>query len=221
MVKKTETRGKTDYNVDAETFIRTWQQAQSAQEVADKLKMPKDIVHARASTYRNAGIRLKKMARHSNKALDVEALNKLIDSLDANIGVGTKGFFAQSSAGTRLPVLTTTFFQCPECSTRTYFREIVLDINHVLAVDSTQDPSCKGCGHRFTKKESRPVPSGVMRSGWWFSCAKCGTTGYVNVKADGTACLAGYPREVPPPKVKCEACGEDNELYLTDEAGPA
>jgi len=53
MVKK---RGKTDYDVPEEVFIRTWQMAESAQEVADKLKMPKPIVHARASMYRGAGI---------------------------------------------------------------------------------------------------------------------------------------------------------------------
>jgi transcription elongation factor Elf1 len=216
MVKKAA-RGKTDYNVDAETFIRTWQQAQSAQEVADKLNMPKDIVHARASTYRNAGIRLKKMPRHSNKALDVEALNKLIDSLEADIEEGTRRVFAQSPPGTVPPALTTTFFDCPKCSVRTHFREVVLDVNHVLAVDPTRDLSCKGCGHQFTKKESRPFPSGVMRSGWWFSCTKCDRLGFVDVTAEGQPCLAGYPKEVPPPKVKCEHCGEENSLNLADE----
>jgi len=60
-------RGKADYNVPPELFIATWQAAQSAGEVAEKLNMPKDIVHARASTYRSAGVRLKKMPRHRTK----------------------------------------------------------------------------------------------------------------------------------------------------------
>jgi hypothetical protein len=74
--------GKTDYSVPAEVFIATWQTSDSAIEVAEKLKMPKDIVHARASTYRQAGIRLKKMPRHKTKALDVDKLNAIIDEID-------------------------------------------------------------------------------------------------------------------------------------------
>ena len=78
--------GQTDYNVDAVTFVRTWQNAGSAQEVADALKMPKDIVHARASMYRGAGVKLKRMPRHSTKAIDVQALNKLIEEVDKEAG---------------------------------------------------------------------------------------------------------------------------------------
>jgi len=58
----------------------------SAREVADKLQMPKAIVHARASMYRSAGIRLKKMQRHRTKALDVEGLNKVIAEIDKKMG---------------------------------------------------------------------------------------------------------------------------------------
>jgi hypothetical protein len=219
MAKRTEKPGKTDYNVDAETFITTWQQAESAQEVADKLKMPKDIVLARASTYRGAGIRLKKMPRHSNKALDVQALNDLIDNLDRMGKGATKSISDQSPPKTKVAAqnqaLTTTFFVCPHCDVRTYFREVVLDVNQVLAVDPTDDLVCRGCGHRFTTKEKRPFPTGVMRSGWWFPCVKCNTVGYVDVKADGSPCLAGHPKEVPPAVAKCEKCGEENQMTLT------
>ena len=78
--------GKTDYNVPAEVFIATWQTSASAMEVSERLKMPKDIVHARASTYRQAGIRLKKMPRHQTKALDVDKMNAIIDEIDRQAG---------------------------------------------------------------------------------------------------------------------------------------
>jgi hypothetical protein len=55
-------------------------------EVAERLKMPKDIVHARASTYRQAGIKLKKMPRHRTKALDVAKLNAIIDEIERQQG---------------------------------------------------------------------------------------------------------------------------------------
>jgi hypothetical protein len=79
--KKKQTR--TEYNVSPEEFIRVWQTAASADEVAEKLKMPKPIVHARATTYRKAGIKLKSMPRTGRASLDVEALNRLVDELAA------------------------------------------------------------------------------------------------------------------------------------------
>jgi hypothetical protein len=78
--------GKTDYAVPPEVFIATWQTSASAIEVAERLKMPKDIVHARASTYRQAGIKLKKMPRHRTKALDVAHLNQIIDEIEKQHG---------------------------------------------------------------------------------------------------------------------------------------
>jgi hypothetical protein len=74
---------RTEYNVTPEEFIKAWQQSDSPQEVADLLKMPKAIVLARASNYRDNGIRLKKMKRGQKRKLDVEALNALIDELEA------------------------------------------------------------------------------------------------------------------------------------------
>ncbi len=47
------------YDVTPEQFIGAWQRAESAEEVAERLNMPKPIVHARASNYRMAGIKLK------------------------------------------------------------------------------------------------------------------------------------------------------------------
>ncbi len=43
--------------------------------------MPKAIVHARASSYRSLGIKLKKMPRKWKKQLDVDALNRLVEEL--------------------------------------------------------------------------------------------------------------------------------------------
>ena len=51
--------------------------------------MPKPIVHARASSYRQAGIKLKKMPRKKMaRGLDVEALNKLVEKLRETPGGG-------------------------------------------------------------------------------------------------------------------------------------
>ncbi len=50
--------------------------------------MPKPIVHARASSYRQAGVKLKKMPRHSKRTLDVGGLNELIESLRSDNGEG-------------------------------------------------------------------------------------------------------------------------------------
>jgi hypothetical protein len=62
-------------------FIETWEQADSAAEVAAKLQMPKPIVHARASNYRRAGVKLKSMPRRNKKSLNVEGLNALVNKL--------------------------------------------------------------------------------------------------------------------------------------------
>src|SRR5690242_5458624 len=78
--------GKTRYNVPPEKFIQVWQASASAQEAADKLGMPKDIVHARASSYRQAGIKLKKMPRRSKRNLDVDKLNRLVEELGSHEG---------------------------------------------------------------------------------------------------------------------------------------
>jgi hypothetical protein len=78
-------RSREQYDVSPEDFIRAWQTSQSADEVAEKLKMPKGIVHARASNYRTAGIRLKKMPRSRKNKLDVDALNKMIEEMNAYV----------------------------------------------------------------------------------------------------------------------------------------
>jgi hypothetical protein len=71
------------YGVSPERFVEAWQTSDSADEVASKLGMPKPIVHARASTYRQAGIKLKAMARFAKNKIDVDALNRKIDGLKA------------------------------------------------------------------------------------------------------------------------------------------
>jgi hypothetical protein len=81
-------RQRVTYDVSAEQFITAWEQAGSAEEVVEKLGMPKAIVHARASTYRSAGIKLKKMPRKARKRLDVDALNKLIEKIRGTQGGG-------------------------------------------------------------------------------------------------------------------------------------
>jgi transposase len=73
-------KGMTEYNVTAEQFIVTWQTSKTAQEAADRLGMPKAIVHARASAYRQAGIKLKPMPRGRGKQLDLQKLNRLAEA---------------------------------------------------------------------------------------------------------------------------------------------
>lgn len=74
------------YNVSAERFIEVWQTSESAQEVADKLGMPKPIVLARASNYRSDGIPLKSM-RKGPKAARVAELKKHLDEVSKKAGV--------------------------------------------------------------------------------------------------------------------------------------
>ena len=82
MAKKA-TRGRTEYAVSPERFIRTWQQSSSVAEVAETLGMPKPIVLARKSNYTKLGIQLKKMPRQSpDRSLDVEGLNALIEEIN-------------------------------------------------------------------------------------------------------------------------------------------
>jgi hypothetical protein len=79
--EKAPRQTRTEYAVSPEDFIRAWQLATSAEEVAAKLKMPKGIVHARASTYRRAGVKLKSMPRTVARTLDVDKLNQLVTEL--------------------------------------------------------------------------------------------------------------------------------------------
>jgi hypothetical protein len=78
---KTDRPGRTKYAVTPAQFVAAWQMSDTVQEVSDKLKMPQPIVLARASTYRQSGVRLKKLRRRSRRGVDVAELNRLIDRL--------------------------------------------------------------------------------------------------------------------------------------------
>lgn len=71
------------YNVSDVKFCETWQGSNSAQEVADKLQMPKNIVLARSAVYRNKGVNLKSMPRVNPRKLDVTKLNERIEEVKA------------------------------------------------------------------------------------------------------------------------------------------
>ena len=227
--------------MDAVTFVRTWQNAGSAQEVADALKMPKDIVHARASMYRGAGVKLKRMPRHSTKAIDVQALNKLIEEVDKQAGRDTspskktrafpdgpvlvgetiKGILDKLHAGEEIFAkavgLTTTFFDCPRCGRRSHFREVFVERENHVCIEPEEALTCRECGHGLTKEEARPMPQGVLRSGWWFTCRSCRGDSFVDETVHGEDAVTGYPTEMPPPRVKCEHCGEENVIELGDD----
>lgn len=78
-------RERKQYGVTAAEFVKAWQSSNSAQEVADKLGMPKHIVLARSAVYRKQrkdgkpGINLKRMPRQKTNGLDVETLNRLAE----------------------------------------------------------------------------------------------------------------------------------------------
>ncbi len=77
-VEVKEKKTRKHYNVSDVTFCETWQGSASAQEVADKLGMPKNIVLARSAVYRNKGVELKTMKRLNPRKLDVAKLNQKI-----------------------------------------------------------------------------------------------------------------------------------------------
>lgn len=67
------------YNLKPEEFVTAWQTSASVQEVADKFGMPRDIVSARASSYRKVGVKLKKMrdSRSDLKGVDFDTTRSL------------------------------------------------------------------------------------------------------------------------------------------------
>ncbi len=67
-----------EYGVSAEQFCLVWEQSESAKEVAQKTGLDIGLVHARASTYRKMGIKLKQMKRVTKRSLNVEAINEMI-----------------------------------------------------------------------------------------------------------------------------------------------
>lgn len=81
--KSQQDEGRTVYDVTPEEFIEAWQTSKDAQEVADKLKMPKPIVFARASKYRKQGINLKDHRSKRGRGIDVDKLNRLIEDIEA------------------------------------------------------------------------------------------------------------------------------------------
>ena len=96
-------KGLATYNVSPEEFCRVWTESSSADEVSEKLKMPKPIVHARASSYREKGIPLKKMPRRKSKGLDVESLKALVESLNAGESIEPKKKRGRAQAAAPAP----------------------------------------------------------------------------------------------------------------------
>ncbi len=72
-----------NYDVGVETFVLAWTRSETAEEVSVKLKMPKGIVHARASMYRALGIQLKKMPKRPKTKIDAAKMNLLIQEAEA------------------------------------------------------------------------------------------------------------------------------------------
>jgi len=80
-VEEREKKQRKQYNVSDEQFVEAWQTSRSAAACAEKLGMPKNIVLARSAVYRKRGIQLKKMERKNPRRLDVDKLNRKIESL--------------------------------------------------------------------------------------------------------------------------------------------
>jgi hypothetical protein len=84
------------YDVTQDEFCRVWEQAQSVQEVCEKLGMPANVVMTRASSYRNKeGVQLKKFGRGRPRAgmqphqqgTSVDELNQVILSIKKQMQV--------------------------------------------------------------------------------------------------------------------------------------
>jgi len=76
-----EKKTRKQYNVNWESFVDAWQASTTAQEAADKLGMPKNIVLARYALYKKSGAKLKKMERKNPRKLDIDALNRRIEGV--------------------------------------------------------------------------------------------------------------------------------------------
>lgn len=89
MAKKNQKKRR-QYGVPAEQFISTWREVYEADEDVNEFckraNMPKDIVYARASEYRLAGIRLPKLRRANAAASGVERLNDLLGVAERDRG---------------------------------------------------------------------------------------------------------------------------------------
>jgi hypothetical protein len=73
-------RRQTNYGVSPEAFVMAFEEANTVSDVAEKLAIPIPIVHARASVYRRLGVKLKKLKRRKSSSVDVDRLNKLLES---------------------------------------------------------------------------------------------------------------------------------------------
>ncbi len=68
------------FGVSPEDFVRAWQSSPSAQAAADRLGMPVNAIHNRASQYRKKGIKLKSMPHcpKGYRTVNTSGLNDLI-----------------------------------------------------------------------------------------------------------------------------------------------
>lgn len=82
MSRKSSSSGASEerkkYNVDPARFVEVWERSPTAEDAARELGMPRDIVHARASSYRSKGVDLKNMPHPGKKPLNIDDLNKVI-----------------------------------------------------------------------------------------------------------------------------------------------
>lgn len=74
-------RPRTNYNITPIQFVDAWNSSNSAQEAADKLsaiagrKVPKNIVLARAATYRAKKLNLKNMDKRNPHTINIDEIN--------------------------------------------------------------------------------------------------------------------------------------------------
>ncbi len=75
---------RTSYDVSAEKFALTWNTFLDIDKISQELSMPKDLVYARASNYRRAGVELKDLKPAKRKKMvDVHAINRLLREWEA------------------------------------------------------------------------------------------------------------------------------------------
>ncbi len=69
--------------VTPEQFVHAWQAADSVKAVMKATGLSYTAVSRRVSDYRNKGVNLKKLT-HPRRTINVDALNKICESIDEN-----------------------------------------------------------------------------------------------------------------------------------------
>ena len=110
---------------------------------------------------------------------------------------------------------TATFWICPDCHSRPYYRDVAWKFDEIIHIGPESD-QCSECGRCLDEKEAKPVKNGgLLRGGWWFTCRSCLMDHFIEQSAFSTDAL-GLATERPPSVASCMHCGAEHEVTLPD-----